>query len=709
MKLNIRQRVATFIIYLVASYFLFAFITENWLIKTGNNSVWFVSVVAYFLYYLFVTYYFVKPQDSLATSITTFFILVTLDIADVSYNAIILRTIGIVISLSIIMISILNITIHKSEKWLRLNKVTYKICQYMGNGEVLFLPILLFCSLTFTNIDAVVWLNSYWFFIIMSRPIELLFIIFEKVNKNQEVSIGKITRVDSPNLVRVELNYGCEWEHDNYISQLPNEKWIRIMPVDKQFHSNKLLGTGIYCECPKPDDSYIINMNMLGEVCRATDRKEVAEIILGEKTKDIDYLGFIIENSSISTVNIEITNDVDVEEGYILFVKQRNCCIYYQIIDGITTEEVFANNPKGKTIIRAFQLGVYSNTNGFSKYSWVPAMNTPVFLVKNPNSARQELQTNEIGIIPNSNMRIKVDLDDLVTYHSAILGVTGTGKTELAFDIIKKNINRGVKVFCADFTGDYKVRLKDLEPTIISLKESTCEELKGLIENVETGKYGGSDEKKKLNQYLSKLGPFIYKQVIDYIDSSSNLAIIELPEISNTRASLKITEMYLSSLFNWAKNNRNSKIIQIVLEEAHTIIPENNMFKYDKVDTDSVIGRLSQIALQGRKYDVGLMLISQRTALVSKTILSQCNTFFTFNLIDKTSLDFLSNVYSNDHVDTIKNLKKLQLLTCGKAIKSENPVIVEIPYDTKKEEASRNISNKEVVNTEETVATNNIS
>ena len=82
------------------------------------------------------------------------------------------------------------------------------------------------------------------------------------------------------------------------------------------------------------------------------------------------------------------------------------------------------------------------------------------------------------------------------------------------------------------------------------------------------------------------------------------------------------------------------------------------MYTRDRVDTESVLERLSQIALQGRKYRVGLMLISQRTALVSKTILSQCNTFFTFNLIDKTSLDFLSNVYSNEHIETIKNLKK---------------------------------------------------
>lgn len=716
MKLNIKQRILTFVMYIALSYLIFFRITGNWVITSGNESIWFVSVVAYFLYYLFVTYYFVKPQDSLATAITTFFILLTLDISNASNNSLILRKIGIFISLGIVLISIINIAIHKKDKWSKLNKATYSICQYLGKGEILFLPVLLFCSLTFyniepnkINIDVVIWLNSYWVLVIMSKPIELLSLLFEKSNINHNESIGKIVRVDTPNLVRVELNNYCEWENENYVSQLPNKKWIRIVPIEKQIYSDSVIGTGIYSESSQPEDSTIIKRDTIGVVYRNVDSIEINEIIFGAQNNNMDYIGFVVENSNISVINIEITSDIAVEEGYVLLVKIGCHHVYYQIIDGITTEEVFMSNPKGKTIIKAFQLGIYSSTNGFSRYSWVPTMNTPVFLVKRPQDGTCALGTNEIGIIPNSSMKIQVNFDDLVTYHCAILGVTGTGKTELAFDIIRKNVERGVKVFCVDFTGDYKARLEDIKPTIISLKASTGDKMRELIENVETGKFGGSDEKKELIAYLSELGPFIETQVVDYINSDSNIAIIELPELANTRASLRITEMYLSSLFKWAKNNRNSKMIQIVLEEAHTIIPENSFYRYDKVDTDSVVGRLSQIALQGRKYDVGLMLISQRTALVSKTILSQCNTFFSFNLIDKTSLDFLSNVYSNDHVDTIKNLKRLQLLAYGKAVKSENPVIVEIPYDSTKKEASGCIGIKELETSELVVSQNNVS
>ncbi len=707
---NIKQRIIIFISYLITSYLMVSFITGNWDINNGSNSVWFVSVVAYLIYYIFVAYYFVKPQDSLATSITTFFILTSLDITNSSYNALLIRNIGIIISVCIVLISMLNIAIHKSSKWSQLNKITYRFCQYFGSGEILFFPILLYCSLTFynnelnkINIDAVIWLNFYYFFIITSKPIEFLIFIFSKFYKEQIKSYGEIIRIDSPNIVRIDLKNNCEWGNDNYFSKLSNSKWIRIIPIGMQIQSNSYLGTGIYCEYSIPNDIFNIKNVKLGEIYKTTDRKIVEEITFEGNMVDIEYIGFIIENSSISNVNIEITTDVVIEEGYIIIIKQRDLRIYYQVIDGVTSEEIFMNNPKGKMIIRAFQLGSYSDSKGFSRYSWVPYMNTPVFLVKKSNDINKELHPNEIGFIPNSNIKILVDPDDLVKYHCAILGVTGTGKTELALDIVKNNVSKGIKVFCVDFTGDYQKRLSEYNPIMLSLEDSKGNELKNLIEMVETGEFGAGKEKAKFKQYVEELNTHIEEQVKAYIESTNNLAIIELPEISNTRASLRITEIYLSSLFKWAKNNRNSKIIQIVLEEAHTIIPENNYFKYDKVDTDSVIGRISQIALQGRKYGVGLMIISQRTALVSKTILSQCNTFFTFNLIDKTSLDFLGNVYSNEHIDTIKNLKKYQLLVYGKAINTDNPVIVEIPYSPEKEKASKNISSSKLVNNEEEV------
>ena len=146
--------------------------------------------------------------------------------------------------------------------------------------------------------------------------------------------------------------------------------------------------------------------------------------------------------------------------------------------------------------------------------------------------------------------------------------------------------------------------------------------------------------------------------------------------------------MYLSSIMKWARKNRKARRVMLVLEEAHTIIPEVYSAGFD-ADTQWIVGRIGQIALQGRKYGVGLLIMSQRTALVSKTILSQCNTYFTHGLVDKTSLDYLGGVYSPEHVKAIPNLRTREFLASGKAIKSERPLLVRVDFDQAKLDASK--------------------
>ncbi len=173
------------------------------------------------------------------------------------------------------------------------------------------------------------------------------------------------------------------------------------------------------------------------------------------------------------------------------------------------------------------------------------------------------------------------------------------------------------------------------------------------------------------------------------------LGILRLDEIANTRATLRITELYLSTIFDWARKYRRARRILIVLEEAHTIVPEMNVYgRYDRSETESVVGRTAQIALQGRKYGIGLLLISQRTALVSKTLLSQCNTVLCFAMHDETGLKYLANVFSTGQVTAIPNLKRFQAIGFGKGIKSERPVIFQIPEDPAKKKASEELNKR---------------
>ena len=76
------------------------------------------------------------------------------------------------------------------------------------------------------------------------------------------------------------------------------------------------------------------------------------------------------------------------------------------------------------------------------------------------------------------------------------------------------------------------------------------------------------------------------------------------------------------------------------------------------------------------------MVIAQRTANVSKTVLTQCNTIISFQEFDKTSSEFLSNYFGQGIASVLPNLKFRQAIAAGKALKSNLPMIFEVPEIT---------------------------
>jgi DNA helicase HerA-like ATPase len=58
----------------------------------------------------------------------------------------------------------------------------------------------------------------------------------------------------------------------------------------------------------------------------------------------------------------------------------------------------------------------------------------------------------------------------------------------------------------------------------------------------------------------------------------------------------------------------------LVVEEAHNFCPERG---FEKAISSNI---MRTIASEGRKFGLGMMVISQRPARVDKNVISQCNT-----------------------------------------------------------------------------------
>lgn len=95
----------------------------------------------------------------------------------------------------------------------------------------------------------------------------------------------------------------------------------------------------------------------------------------------------------------------------------------------------------------------------------------------------------------------------------------------------------------------------------------------------------------------------------------------------------------------------------IVLEEAHTYLGKEN--------SGVAATAVKRIAKEGRKYGVGLMVVSQRPAEIDSTILSQCGTIFAMRLANDTDRGHVTSAAS----DNLKGLfEMLPILRTGEAI-----------------------------------------
>ena len=284
---------------------------------------------------------------------------------------------------------------------------------------------------------------------------------------------------------------------------------------------------------------------------------------------------------------------------------------------GATREEALEGDRHGFQYGVASQLGELESDAGFVRNHWVPLMNTPVFwdadIAEAPSAQKGDFV---YGTLPGTKVPIAGPFLEAMDHHTAILGVTGTGKTELAFDLIRHTVANGCKVICIDLTDRYRGRIEDLNPVDLSITAALADDLGKKLFDAETGAYGAGQEKKALKSFADKLRTDVAGQLKAFLvskDENQKVALITLNEISNTKATLFITELYLTCLLHFARDHATESPRVLVVVEAHTVMPEPSTMglgDHDSVDLSARSPRLHPRAKLRRR----LAVIAQRTA-----------------------------------------------------------------------------------------------
>jgi DNA helicase HerA-like ATPase len=80
-----------------------------------------------------------------------------------------------------------------------------------------------------------------------------------------------------------------------------------------------------------------------------------------------------------------------------------------------------------------------------------------------------------------------------------------------------------------------------------------------------------------------------------------------------------------------------------VVEEAHNFIPSKGEGQSETPSVEII----RRVITEGRKFGVGLLLVSQRPSRLDETTLSQCNSFLILRLVNPRDQQFVEKVMEN--------------------------------------------------------------
>ena len=163
-----------------------------------------------------------------------------------------------------------------------------------------------------------------------------------------------------------------------------------------------------------------------------------------------------------------------------------------------------------------------------------------------------------------------------------------------------------------------------------------------------------SPESPKLDEILAQFFGEI-KDETTGVDK--NLRIIDISGLPNEVAG-PLTALIARLLFQYklwqTREEREKDPVLFICEEAHRYVPNHGEAQYKEAQE-----AVRRIAKEGRKYGVGLMLISQRPSDVESTVLSQCNSWIILRLTNSSDQEHVSKFLPDSLTGLTKMLPSL--------------------------------------------------
>ncbi len=215
-----------------------------------------------------------------------------------------------------------------------------------------------------------------------------------------------------------------------------------------------------------------------------------------------------------------------------------------------------------------------------------------------------------------------------------------------------------------------------LDVNLITVDSPVPYKLSRLIEKIEADKPTALSKQDSHNSILQKLevlmtdarlrfmmsewennDPFltVIKQLIG---DGSQPRIVDLSGVPNEVAGVS-SAVIARTLFNlkiWqTQSERESDPVLLVCEEAHRYVPNRGEAQYEAAQE-----AIRRVAKEGRKYGVGLLLVSQRPSEVEATVLSQCNSWIVMRITNDADREHVRSILPDSMSGLTKMLSGLR-------------------------------------------------
>ncbi len=344
-----------------------------------------------------------------------------------------------------------------------------------------------------------------------------------------------------------------------------------------------------------------------------------------------------------------------------------------------------------------------------------------------------------IGLLEGKeNLKTFIDPRKLITKHLAILAKSGAGKSYTVGVILEELTAFGVPVVVLDPHGEYSsmrhanshpddskyFKNYDIQPqgfgaqvqeyALNTALNTSARQIKLKIPNSpyklgEIMPFKLSNAQKGLlynivNDLVDKKGRFDFNDIIEGLEMNESVAkwrlISGLRNLEKTNlfsfsptpmgelvrpqqisiinfkgAPIELQEIAVSALVSELFEERKLENISpffLIIEEAHNYCPERG---FGEAKSSKV---LRTVASEGRKFGLGISIISQRPGRVDKNVLSQCTSQISLQVTNPNDLKAISRSFEGVTAETEREIKNLPV---GKALvigAADYPIFVDI-------------------------------